>query len=52
MFVEGDVFQWGGAAESTLGRCHEEIFGEPLGECLTTALMDAPFFGLYNDTDR
>ena len=51
MFAEGYVLAPGGAAESALGRCHEMVFGEPLGECLTTALTDARFFGLYDDTD-
>lgn len=48
--TEGYVLQEGSAIEATMGRAHQQVFGEEITSTISSAVTDARFFGLYQDT--
>lgn len=48
--AEGYVLEPGSDIEAVMGQAHEAVFGEPVKTSISSALTDARFFGLYQDT--
>lgn len=48
--AEGYVLEPGSDIEAVMGQAHEAVFGEPVRTSISSALTDARFFGLYQDT--
>lgn len=48
--ADGYVLAPGSEIEAAMGRAHQAVFGEPVTSTLSSAVTDARFFGLYQDT--
>ncbi|MBV2144962.1 ArgE/DapE family deacylase [Falsochrobactrum sp. TDYN1] len=48
--AEGYVLEPGSDIEAVMGQAHEAVFGEPVQTSISSALTDARFFGLYQNT--
>lgn len=48
--ADGYVLEPGSEIEAAMGRAHEEVFGVPVTSTISSAVTDARFFGLYQNT--
>lgn len=48
--ADGYVLEPGSEIEAAMGRAHEAVFGTPVTSTISSAVTDARYFGLYQDT--
>lgn len=48
--ADGYVLEPGSDIEAAMGRAHETVFGEPVTSSISSAVTDARYFGLYQNT--